>query len=111
MSCILSNGNFAIRQGDWKLCFCGGSGGWSAPRTTPEGAPKWQLFNLKEDPTEKTNLYKANPKKVEELHKLMVKYIEDGRSTPGQKQQNAVPVVLEKPTIIPRNNKKKTSTK
>ncbi len=26
------NGSFAIRQGNWKLALCPGSGGWSAPR-------------------------------------------------------------------------------
>ena len=27
-----AGGSFAIRQGSWKLCLSGGSGGWSAPR-------------------------------------------------------------------------------
>jgi arylsulfatase A-like enzyme len=30
------NGSLAIRQGDWKLEVCPGSGGWSAPRTPEE---------------------------------------------------------------------------
>ncbi|MEM7145212.1 MAG: arylsulfatase [Verrucomicrobiota bacterium] len=37
-------GYFAIREGKWKLCFCPGSGGWSAPRPgkEPEGSPPVQ---------------------------------------------------------------------
>ena len=90
------NGAFAIRQGDWKLCFCGGSGGWSAPRRAAKTAPKWQLFNLKNDPAEAKNLYTENSEKVEELHALMVKYIADGRSTEGAKQKNDVEITLDK---------------
>ena len=26
------DGSFAIREGDWKLCLCYGSGGWSVPK-------------------------------------------------------------------------------
>ncbi|MFD2158458.1 arylsulfatase [Rubritalea tangerina] len=86
------NGSFAIRQGRWKLCFCGGSGGWSAPRKAPEGAPKWQLFDLDADPGEKVNVYESQPEVVQGLHDLMVQYIEDGRSTEGKKVQNDVEV-------------------
>jgi arylsulfatase A len=32
-------GRFAIRQGDWKLIMCPGSGGWSDPRPNSEGIP------------------------------------------------------------------------
>src|SRR5262245_6126480 len=54
------NGSFAIRDGYWKLCLCPGSGGWSAPRPGRDDASKLapvQLFNLKEDIGEKTNLH------------------------------------------------------
>ena len=43
------NGSFAIRQGDWKLVLCGGSGGWSdpLPGSAEEAAlPPFQLYNL-----------------------------------------------------------------
>ena len=85
------NGSFAIRQGDWKLILCPGSGGWSAPR--PKEAyqkklPVIQLYNLKSDPAESNNVYKANPTIVKSLYSLLQKYVDDGRSTPGEKQSN-----------------------
>ena len=90
------NGMFAIRKGDWKLNFCSGSGGWTKPGMGAKNAPKWQLFNLKEDISEKNNLYAQHPEIVEELHALMVKYIEEGRSTPGEKQTNDAEIILDK---------------
>ncbi len=88
------NGNYSIRQGNWKLNFCPGSGGWSYPRRGKDKKvlaklPKVQLYNLKVDPAERNNLQAQNPVKVKELTKLMIKYIEDGRSTPGKPQKNA----------------------
>jgi arylsulfatase A-like enzyme len=87
------NGSFAIRQGDWKLCFLPGSGGWSYP--TPETIkkeklhlPAMQLFNLKEDIGETKNLIAKNPEKVAELKAALKKIILDGRSTPGKTQKN-----------------------
>jgi arylsulfatase A len=50
--------------------------------------PNFQLYNLKTDPSEKNNLFSDNPAKVNELKELMAKYIEQGRSTPGKKQDN-----------------------
>src|SRR5690606_16137453 len=53
------NGSFAIRDRQWKLALCPGSGGWSSPRPgrdTYADLPDFQLFNLKEDPGETTNL-------------------------------------------------------
>jgi hypothetical protein len=94
------DGHFAIRQGDWKLLFHGGSGGWSEPQRRPEGAPKWQLYNLKDDIGEQKNLFEKHPEISEKLHALMLDYIKQGRSTPGAEQKNAVPVVLEKPDRI-----------
>lgn len=85
-------GAFAIRQGDWKLSLCPGSGGWSAPK--PKDAlkddtlPAVQLYNLKEDLAEATNLYLQHPEKAEGLAKLLAKAIRDGRSTPGEPQSN-----------------------
>lgn len=88
------NGMFAIRQGKWKLSFCGGSGGWSKPRKAEKGQPKWQLYDLEADLEEKNNLFEKHPEKVKALHDLMVEYIEQGRSTPGAAQSNDVDVVL-----------------
>ncbi|MFC2090663.1 arylsulfatase [Bacteroidota bacterium] len=87
------NGSFSIRKGDWKLIMCPGSGGWSFPRPGRDkdviaSLPPIQLYNLKEDPSETNNMESAQPEKVEELKALLVKYIQDGRSTPGEKQEN-----------------------
>lgn len=87
------NGSFAIRKGDWKLCICPGSGGWSYPR--PEtirkeqlDLPAMQLFNLKEDIGETKNLIDIYPEKALELKKALAQIILNGRSTPGAKQEN-----------------------
>lgn len=87
------NGSFAIRQGDWKLCFCPGSGGWSEPRPRTIrqeklDLPLMQLFNLKTDISETKNLVHEYPDKVLALKKALAKIILDGRSTPGATQQN-----------------------
>ncbi len=85
------NGSFAIRKGDWKLVLCPGSGGWSYPRPNETKAldlQPIQLFNLKSDTAESTNVYSSNPDKVKELYRLLESYVENGRSTPGPKQSN-----------------------
>jgi arylsulfatase A-like enzyme len=105
------NGSFAIRKGKWKLAFCPGSGGWSNP--TPWKGSKerreldkkrgrfcvepekfadheWvQLYDMESDPAELKNLSGEYPKVVKQLTALAQKYIDDGRSTPGAKQQNS----------------------
>lgn len=89
------NGSFALRQGKWKMIFCPGSGGWSEPRPNAKNIkelPKFQLYDLEEDPEEKNNLYEQEPKIAAKLKKLMASCIEDGRSTPGAKQQNENPM-------------------
>jgi len=79
-----SRGLFSIRQNNWKLVLGLGSGGFTAPATVePEpGGPVGQLFDLATDPAETTNLYSANPDKVEELTALLDSYQTEGRSRP-----------------------------
>lgn len=84
-------GAYAIRQGNWKLNFCPGSGGWSYPRPAEAKTmdlPPVQLYDLSKDIGEENNLAESNPEKVEELTALMESYIEKGRSTPGISQAN-----------------------
>lgn len=57
------SGVFAIRSGEWKLIESSGSGG----RTRGSVKTKGQLFDLKNDPSETTNLYKKHPEIVEKL--------------------------------------------
>jgi arylsulfatase A len=84
------NGCFTIRKGDWKLLLSAGSGGWSFPKPgkEEEGLPPVQLYNLKDDPSEKINVQNRNPEVVSHLTALLKKYIENGRSTPGTPQKN-----------------------
>lgn len=87
------NGSFAIRKGDWKLILCPDSGGWSYPNPKKDQKiiatlPKFQLYNLKDNPGETINLEADNPEKVKELKSLLLKCINDGRSTPGKPQEN-----------------------
>jgi arylsulfatase A len=83
------NGSFAIRKGDWKLILCPDSGGWSDPLPGSGLAatlPPFQLYNLRSDPGERENLLEQYPEVVEELTALLQQYIENGRSTPGPRQ-------------------------
>jgi arylsulfatase A len=85
------NGSFAIRRANWKLCFCPGSGGWSAPRPDRDdttGMPSVQLFDLAADIGEQHNVQAENPDVVQQLTNLLEKYVADGRSTRGTTQKN-----------------------
>ena len=85
------DGRFAIRKGDWKLVFWPGSGGWGSPNEKSKNwntLPEYQLFNMKNDPSEKNNLYGTHKKIEKELTESFRKYIMDGRSTPGEPQKN-----------------------
>ncbi len=68
-----SRGMFAIRDGDWKLIEGLGSGGFTQPVIVEqvEGGPAGQLYNLAEDPSEKTNLYQDRPDVVERLARIL----------------------------------------
>ena len=42
-------GQFAIRQGKWKLALCAGSGGWTEPteaQAAKQGLPAVQLYDM-----------------------------------------------------------------
>jgi arylsulfatase A len=85
------DGSFAIRQGSWKLCLCGGSGGWSDPRENEarkQGLPPLQLYNLAQDPGERRNLVTDEPAKVNELLRLLDAQVRNGRCTPGDNLSN-----------------------
>ena len=89
------NGRFAIRQGNWKLELCPGSGGWGQPGDADalkEGLPPIQLYNMHDDVGEKINVEGKNTQVVTNLVKLLEKYVTDGRGTPGLRQMNDVPV-------------------
>ncbi|MDR3260447.1 MAG: arylsulfatase, partial [Tannerella sp.] len=86
-------GEFSVRKGDWKLLLSPSSGGWSYPRPGRDTAiihtlPKIQLYNIASDPTESKNIYAEHPEVVNDLQTLLIKYIKEGRSTPGIPQEN-----------------------
>ncbi|KPM47774.1 sulfatase family protein [Jiulongibacter sediminis] len=83
------DGNFAIRQGDWKLIMAPGSGGWSYPRAgkEPKDAPKVQLFNLKSDSGERENLVEKEKEQYEFLRSQLQQVIKNGRSNEGPAQE------------------------
>ncbi len=100
------NGRFSIRQGQWKLEFCPGSGGWGKPgdrAVTTQHLPEIQLYDLKTDIGETKNVQGDHPEVVARLTGLLEKYAADGRSTPGTPQQNDVSVdILKKQLNQPR---------
>lgn len=58
-------GNRAVRQGDWKLRWL----------YKPMGTGDWELFNLKTDPAERTNLAAAQPDKLRALVAVWDAYV------------------------------------
>ncbi len=72
------NGLLAFRQGDWKLRY------EKTPKT-PEEKAKFldspvELYNLAEDPYEKTDLAEGNPKRIAEMKKVLSNLLERGRT-------------------------------
>jgi arylsulfatase A len=105
---------FVVRDGDWKLCLCPGSGmpadleagagnvpspeeAWRSVLDQFSGKPKEsellkapfvQLFNLASDPHEDHNLAADHPDRVRQMVAILKKQIANGRSTPGPKLKN-----------------------
>ena len=103
-------GQFAIRDGDWKLCLCPGSGGWSEPRPgrlDMSKMPSIQLFDLANDPGETNNLQADHPDRVAGMKDMLSGIISNGRSTPGKHLQNDAEIVMIKPIPKPRAKRKK----
>ena len=90
-----SSGRFAIRNGDWKLLLHAGSGGngYGAGQRSSRyngtieqrsfDTANRQLYNMRTDPDETTNLIEIRPDVVSELTALAGEYVRQGRSTPG----------------------------
>jgi len=88
-----AHGLFALRRGDWKMIFGpGGGGGWSKLSATPSDGHPAQLYHLGDDLGETRNLYASHPQIVEQMTALLEPIITAGRSTPGEPQQNEVPI-------------------
>ncbi|MDB4614790.1 hypothetical protein OAH18_03765, partial [bacterium] len=109
-----SVGPFAIREENWKLCLCPGSGcpagsqnaagndpmpnvAWKKALADFDGTltnkdlvqPRFvQLFDLANDPHEDTNLAKQLPERVDRMVKLLQTHVANGRSTAGPSLNN-----------------------
>lgn len=106
-------GAFAIREGNWKLEFCPGSGGWGNPKPgSPEEQklPPLQLYDLSNDIGETKNRVAQHPEVVAHLRQVLDKYIANGRSTPGQPQPNTGSVEIH-PKSLSKPAKVKAKTK
>ncbi|MBL9138132.1 MAG: arylsulfatase [Verrucomicrobiales bacterium] len=81
---VSSAGFTAIRSGPWKLIDGLGSGGFSPPsRIQPAiGGATGQLYNLKDDPTESTNVWQQHLDVVERLTAELTRIRESKRSRP-----------------------------
>ncbi len=94
------SGKFAIRQGEWVLI--------DSPTGDDNGAhgePQWfkdergytkhtlpaELFNVRDDVSERRNQFAEHPEIARSLKALLEKYKRDGRSTPGEPQKNDGP--------------------
>ena len=99
-------GKFAIRDGRWKLVLCPGSGGWthSDAQAAREGLPLVQLYDMQADPGEKLNVQAAHPGRVKDMAALLRQLVAEGRSTPGPRQENDLPVDIWKLNTMPGIN-------
>ncbi|MCC6126510.1 MAG: hypothetical protein IT426_16240 [Pirellulales bacterium] len=91
------NGRLAIRKGDWVFI--------DAKTGNANKEPEWfkkergyqphafagELYDLRADLSERRNLYGERPDIVRELKDLLEKYKREGRSTPGERQENDDP--------------------
>ena len=71
----------SIREGKWKYLDHKGSGGYSYPSDKKDNFPG-QLYNLKDDPKEKVNLYAKHPAIVKKLKAKLEELKKSGRSAP-----------------------------
>ena len=110
-----SSGYFAIRQGNYKLILCPGSGGWTNPKPNAKiwekleaaGKPMVQLYDMTKDIGEQDNLAAKMPEKVKSMKALLLKQVNDGRTTDGPKQNNDASITIEKRPMAKKNKKKK----
>lgn len=77
-----SGGAMVIRSGDWKLIDQPGSGGFSKSPQPGPGDPPGQLYNLRDDPAERNNLYRKDPERVAALARMMNQIVDSPASRP-----------------------------
>lgn len=94
--------HFMIREGDWKLLNATGFGSQNFV-----GEPKWELYNLREEPKETNNLADQRPEVLARLKKAYEEWYEDVSST--RPDNYAPPLVVigtphENPTVLTRQD-------
>jgi arylsulfatase A-like enzyme len=92
----------SLRVGRWKYIAATGSGGWAKGGDSSQPI---QLYDLSNDLEEADNLAAEQPRRVAEMQATLERLIIRGRSTPGEKQRNDVPVVRH-PLKSPRESVK-----
>ena len=113
------SGYFAIRQDNYKLIMCPGSGGWTAPKPNAalwkkvekEGKPTVQLYDMTQDLGEQKNLAASMPQKVGGMRTLLQKQVNEGRTTPGPKQTNDAAITIDKKPGSKQANQSKRNSK
>jgi arylsulfatase A len=97
------SGYFAIRDGDWKLNLFRGSGGSLAPKfiLPKAGEPPFELYDMKGDWRETSNVCEQHPEVVTRLKDLATRIVREGRTTPGAAQANDGDALWPELTWIP----------
>ncbi|MDF7800831.1 arylsulfatase [Pontiellaceae bacterium B1224] len=84
------SGQFAYREGKWKLLLTKASGGWTKEKMADDSPA--QLYDMEADPGEQNNLYQSHPEVVERLVAQLESDVNSGRSTDGPELSNDVKV-------------------
>ncbi len=103
------SGLFSLRNREWKLEICPGSGGWSSPKdgeALKAGLPPIQLYNMISDDKETQNVQAEKKEIVAAMTQQLEALVENGRSTPGGKQTNDVPITIRKEVKAKKKGKK-----
>jgi len=100
-----SSGKFIIRQGDWVLIDARTGDDNGGPQRA--GEPLWlkqdrgyatnsfsgEIYNMRDDPAQRRNLYGEKPEVVERLKTLLERYKAEGRSVP-------LPVIADESCLV-----------
>jgi arylsulfatase A-like enzyme len=79
---MAANQTMLIRSGDWKLIDSLRSGGFSRSAADGRGGAKGQLYNLKNDPGERNNLWLQYPERVATLSQKLEQIKQTPRTRP-----------------------------
>ena len=94
--------HFMVRRGDWKLIHASGFG-----NERFQGRPKWELYNLREDPKELNNLADKEPEILADFKRAYEDWYQGVSST--RPDNYAPPLVIlgsqhENPTVLTRQD-------